>query len=330
MPYDPQHSVFATIGDFYKRTQPSTGKAVKRIIHCINPFLAKPGTEHDRAQRVTLTSMTVARRTASVVCPEIDVVFGKITLGDDFDSGLIEFDIHRTLTRSVLDLADFDVPRPLPLVMDLFTAVPVGRDDVFIFTNTDIALSSNFYGFVQSVFERGVDCAIINRRTISDYYKNEQDLALMAIETGTPHPGFDCFAMRGELRDKLMPYDSCVGIGGVMLPLVYQLLAFAKHPVVLLDAHATFHLGNDKSWTNEDFADYSKHNRKEIDRIFATLIEKPDQKEILLQRLSGAHEPWIFKDNLKRLAGLREGVNSQPDIGIIERLKLAASCLYRQ
>lgn len=296
--------VFTTLQEYCAETERAVAPRGSRIVHCLNPFPAKPGSEHDRAQRVTFASMAHARSVARRLQPELDVRFVKVTDAHDVSSTLIEFDDHYRIERSVTDLADFKIPRPLPIMMDVLTAAPVEPDDIVVFTNVDIALVPGFYGFLEAVFSRGADCAIINRRTISGIYEDERDLPLMACETGAPHPGFDCFAFRGRLRDELLPYDSCVGIGGVMLPLVHQLIARADRPVVLLDAHATYHLGNDRQWKNEDFADYVVHNRREVDRIFQALLDGPGVRDRLLHRLAQVHRPWVFPPRLRALAGL--------------------------
>lgn len=297
--------VFTTLQDYYAETRRAVAPNGSRIVHCINPFPARPGSEHDRAQRVTFASMTHARSVARQLQPELDVRFAKITDAHDVSSDLIAFDDHHRIERTITDLADFKIPRPLPIMMDVLTAAPVEPDDIVVFTNVDIALVPGFYGLLEAVFARGADCAIINRRTISGIYEDERDLPLMACETGAPHPGFDCFAFRGRLRDALLPYDGCVGIGGVMLPLVHQLIARADRPVVLLDAHATYHLGNDRQWQNEDFADYTAHNRREVDRIFQALLEDPALGDRMVQRLSQAHKAWVFPQRLRALAGLQ-------------------------
>lgn len=252
--------------------------------------------------------MTHARSVARQFQPELDVRFVKVTDAHDVSSALIEFDDHYRIGRTITDLADFKIPRPLPIMMDVLTAAPVEPDDIFVFTNVDIALVPGFYGFIEAVFTRGADCAIINRRTIPGIYEDERDIPLMACETGAPHPGFDCFAFRGRLRDTLLPYDSCVGIGLVMLPLVHQLLALADRPVVLLDAHATYHLGDDSLWLHDDFADYMAHNRREVERIFQALLDDlddPAMRDRLVQRLLQAHKPSVFPPRLRALAGLQ-------------------------
>lgn len=299
-------NVFKTLQDYYTETQRDFAPCRSRIVHCVNPFPASPGSEHDRAQRVTFASMTRARSVAMALSPQLDLRFAKVTDAEDVSTSLIAFDDHYTIERTVSDLAQFEVPRPLPIMMDILTAVPLDPDDIFVFTNVDIALVPGFYGFLEAIFSRGTDCAIINRRTISDVYEDERDLSLIAGEAGAPHPGFDCFAFRGRLRDALRPYDSCIGIGGVMLPLLHQLLALADRPVVLIDAHVTYHLGNDRQWAHEHFSDYHAHNRNEIDRVFQSLLDDPAIRDRMVQRLLAAPRIAIFPNRLRALAGLPE------------------------
>lgn len=321
MAYDPATQVFSNVSDFFEATTP--GDATRpRIVHCINPFQAPPESEHHRAQEVTLASMARARNVAHGAGSPVDVTFAKITHGDAFQSPLIDFHQAAELERSILDLGTFAIRRPLPLIMDILMAPQVAADDILIFTNVDIAVAPDFYGFVAALFARGADCAIINRRTISGAYHGPADLPIMACDVGTPHPGFDCFAMKGALRDDLMAYDSCVGIGGVMLPLVHQLLAGASKPVVLLDAHASFHLGDDKTWIDPALSDYTEHNRSEIDRVFSALIEDPDSKNRLTSRLSGAHRDWVFPNHLRQLAGVPEVEPSKKSKSVLQKLGL--------
>lgn len=296
--------VFLKLDGFYRATTAQSGPHGSRIVHALNPFPTKPGTEHDRAQQVTLATMTRARETAKSHKPDLQIDFAKVIVEDTVDTPGIDFETTHRLDRTITDLHSFNIPRPLPLAYDVLTALPLAQDDILVFTNVDIALMPDFYLFLDQIFARDVDAAVINRRSISDAYTGVDDLVIMGMEVGNPHTGFDCFAMRGSVRDKLVPYTGCVGIAGVMLPLVHMLLAKAERPVVLLDAHATFHLGNDRQWRSEKFADYSDHNIREIDRVFDVLTADSDTRERLIQRLSGAHAPWVFPRRLKTQAGV--------------------------
>lgn len=326
---DQSRQVYATVAEFYRATQNVEPAPVSRIVHCLNPFPAQPGSEHDRAQRMTFSSMSQARTVARHLVPNLRVDFAKITDEDDVPSDLITFDYHLRIDRTVSDLGTFRIARPLPIMMDLLTAVPLEPNDILVFTNVDISLSPGFYPFLKAIFRRGVDCAIINRRTVSNAYADETDIDIAAAEIGTPHPGFDCFALRGHLRNKMIPYDSCVGIGNVMLPLVHQIFALAERPVILTDAHATFHLGDDQQWRSEEFADYQAHNQAEVHRVFQAILDNPITKERLLDRLSvlsGAYRNTMFNADLRAQAGWTE---PEPQGDGLPRAKHARGILQR-
>lgn len=295
---------FQTVQEFFQASA-VTGRAPNRIVHCVNPFPAKLNSEHHRAQSVTLASMAAARTFARCHSPDLSVDLVSVTLpGEEVDTIGIAFTEEIRLERSILDIRTFNVPRQLPLIFDILSAPAVAPDDILVYTNIDISLTPQFYIVLAELFARGADCAVINRRTISNAYHDPDDLALMALEVGTPHPGFDCFAFRGKLRDSMVPFSSCIGIGGVMLPLLYNLLALAEAPTVLLDAHATFHIGDDKSWRKPDLGDYSAFNSAELDRVFDALQSDPEIGARLVSRLQGAHLPWVFPDRLRARVGI--------------------------
>ena len=162
--YDPNHSVFTTLAAFCDATDSPEPQTPCRIVHSLNPFPAPPGTEHHRAQRVTLASLDTARRVSRQLHPEIEVVLAKVTTEPDDPPLPVAFDRHHEIRSSILDLHAFQVARPLPLVMDLLTAIDLAPDDIFVFTNVDIAVTPGFYPFLAELFARGADCAIINRR----------------------------------------------------------------------------------------------------------------------------------------------------------------------
>lgn len=270
-------SPFQTVKDLMSRSRPARAQLDDQttILHCINPFPAEPGSEHDLAQRVTFASVRRARQVAAALAPQVRTRLASVVLtGESAASGDL-FDEEHVLNRSILDIGRFEKQRRLPVLIDILRAPSPADSDILVYTNADIGLVPQFYLFLRRLFARGIDCAIVNRRTISASYPDAEEIELMSAEASTPHPGFDCFAFRASLRERLVPFDSCIGIGGVMLPLLYNLLAFAEEPAIVLDAHATFHLGNDETWRSSDFNDYSAFNRRQIDHVFQTLIDNP-------------------------------------------------------
>lgn len=275
-----------------------------KIVHCVNLFEAPVGSEHHRAQAVTLHSMSLARDFAKTLSPDLKVHLVSATVRADAGLSPKAFETHYFLERTVQDLASFKVPRALPLICDILNNVKLNKTDILIYTNVDIALMPGFYGFIEDVFSRGFDCAIINRRTISEGYDGPDQIARMYAELGAVHQGFDCFAFRAGLRDKMVPYNSCIGAANVMRPLVYNLLAFSDNPVVLLDAHETFHIGNDKAWKSDEYYDYSEFNRTEAYKVFDGILEDKEAKRRLITRLQGCHKRWVFSNEFRLRAGL--------------------------
>jgi hypothetical protein len=256
-----------------------------RMVHVVNTFRAEADSSHDRAQRMTLESMRVARDVAPVIDNSLKVRQLAAVVSDQ-DVVSDAFDDIIALQRTIRDLARFRVPRPLPLIQDILDGPALADDEVLIYTNVDIALVPNFYVFVADLFRLGLDALVINRRTVSDTYPGPEALALAVAEVGAEHPGYDCFAFRAGIRRQFVPWQSCVGIAGVMSPLLYNILAVARAPCVLLDAHVTFHLGDDKAWQRPEFEDYAALNRAELVQTFQRLCEDPERKTRMLSALA--------------------------------------------
>ena len=256
-----------------------------RIAHVVNTFRTEADSPHDRAQRMTLESMRVARDVAPLIDNSLKVRHLAAVVSDQ-DVVSDAFDDIIALERTIQDLARFQVPRPLPLIQDILDGPSLVDDEVLIYTNVDIAIVPNFYAFVADLFRLGLDALIVNRRTVSDTYPGPEALSLAVAEVGAEHSGYDCFAFRAGIRQQFVPWQSCVGIAGVMSPLLYNILAVARAPCVLLDAHVTFHLGDDKAWQRPEFDDYAALNREELVRTFQRLCEDPERKARMLSALA--------------------------------------------
>jgi len=238
---------------------------VPRLFHVINPFCPKPGSEHENAQRVTYECIRQARLcsgsdSVEVVC----VVFPE-------DASVVpkDFTCSAVLSRSIMDL--MESPRALPLLFDILaTPLPGGEarhDDYIIYTNIDIAPMPSFYRFVCEVACRGFDAFAINRRTVDMRTGGGVDFGMMQCEIGEKHPGTDCVVFRRELLEKFVKSDCCIGVSAVMKSLLYNIAAFSPNMVIFRDAHATFHLGDDRQWSNPTFQPLSDHNKSEANRI---------------------------------------------------------------
>lgn len=171
-----------------------------------------------------------------------------VTTQYEEDKAIIPKDFHQlsNLTRSVLDVNPTLTKRKLPLIKDiLHKLTEVETGEYFIYTNVDIALLPHFYDSVNAFIELGHDAVIINRRRLTKEYNSLAQLPLMYADLGLSHPGFDCFIFHRDLLDQFILEDICVGISFLEVSLMHNLLAFAKKPLYVPDAHVTFHLGLD-------------------------------------------------------------------------------------
>jgi hypothetical protein len=126
----------------------------------------------------------------------------------------------------------------------------------------------------------------------------------MLGEAGEAHQGCDCFAFRAGLRERFVPHLACLGVSSVDVPLIQNLMVFAERPVVLRDAHVTFHLGDDRSWTDPAFADYFEHNLAEADRVFDALCADPARRDRLVSAIDGSGERGRLSNRMRKRIGL--------------------------
>ena len=298
----PRQIDLAELGQLRAKLTPVPGPV--RITHVVNPFPATPGSEHDRAQKVSLATMDRARRVAAVTDPDVKVRHVAAVLSGEAPEEAGRFDEVLTLGRSVLDLKTFAHPRPLPLIHDILTAPDLPDDEILIYTNADIALTDGFYGFVARLLRDGFDAIIINRRDIANGWTGPDDIAIMSAEVGRSHSGADCFAFRAGLRKRFEPWSGCLGIPHVMRPLCHNMLVSAESPCMLLDAHVTFHIGSDASWRNSKYNDYRAHNLAEADRVFDLMHADPARLARLLSALRLDRNVVALSPSQRRRLGL--------------------------
>ncbi|MDY0296437.1 MAG: hypothetical protein RB296_03880 [Acidobacteriota bacterium] len=240
-----------------------------RFVHGINLVDAPPDSELGSAQAIALETIRCARDFAAGEV-KVDVV----CVPDPGWSGEIPADWHLTapLKRTVSDLHRFSRPRRLPLLTDILERIHAGiAADFMIFTNADIALLPFFYLSLARLAENGYDAMVINRRTIPDYPRVSDAIPLMAAEIGGPHPGYDCFVFEHRTFPFFRLGRVCMGSAWVGRTLLVNLLCHARRFAEFRDYHLTFHLGDDQTWRNEEYADYQQYNHEEFLRIFNEL-----------------------------------------------------------
>ncbi len=265
----------ACLGDFLAELAPAPvwSGEVLRIAHIVNPFTAAAGSGHERVQAATLASM---RRAKSVAGDGLAVDLIAIRHVDDDIAGLEEFVSGPPLTRTVLDVASFTKPRPFPILFDILDhgVAAAGKADVIVFTNIDINLAPHFYETLRALWRRGFDAMTINRRTVAAAYDGNgagTDWALADSDHGRSHPGFDCFVFARAAFASFVPSQSCLGMPVVGRSLLYNMVAHAERMVMLTNVQMTYHFGNERSWRNEAYREYYRHNVQASQEVLAVL-----------------------------------------------------------
>ena len=211
------------------------------------------------------------------------------------------------LTTSSSELSAFKVERRLPLlreVLDGFGSSPAA--DALILTNTDIGLQPAFYDLVAEILQLGYDAFTINRRTVAPTFA-PGSTALAQAAVGLQHPGTDCFVFAPHVLDGVDVGDILMGTRYVARTLLEELTVRAQRYRAFSDLHATFHLGDDRVWTDETFSDYEDFNRNEHERA---RTRRAESEAVARRRANGdRHARLIFcaapgRSGTQFLAGL--------------------------
>ena len=240
--------------------------------HVINSFITQPGHHLNFAQQVTVLSMKKASQFS-----QNTVNVGLYTAQFPEDSPAVPPDFITTpdLTRSFRDITSNDHAAKLPLLTDILNALVISSSaDYLIYSNLDIALMPNFYETVQAIADAGHDAFVINRRTISNDYQRLEDLPYMYAEPGELHRGWDCFIFRRGLLPLLELDQVCIGAPLVGLVFYANLAVYAENFKEFTDLHLTFHLGDDRVWSQPKHEPALIHNRKIALKILSSLQTK--------------------------------------------------------
>jgi hypothetical protein len=231
--------------------------------HILNPFVAKPGSEHEVASRVTWETL----RRADAVARQhgIDVDCCAVILPGD--EAAVHLPTRRTvyLKRTVQDVHPMRPARLFPLATDLLKlGARESTSSHVIFSNMDIAVQPHFYTALRDLIEGSVgrDVPFTVPRLNIDKSLAEGPLETMYAATGPVGVGYDCFVIPRELIAELDLGTCCIGAPHFDLLLFMALDAASRHRVRSLDAERlTFHLGNDIGWAA--MLDYVEHNLSE-------------------------------------------------------------------
>ena len=279
--------------------------------HLLNPFPARPGSEHAIASRVTWATLRAAH--AHAVEQGVAVTCRAVVLPGD--ESAIEAPCSSTvhLARTVADVADLKPLRPLPLIGDLLKlGVESATSSHIVFSNMDIAVQPHFYTALHALVDKlGIDVPFTVARTNIDAALADAPLEKLYAAEGSLGHGYDCFVIPSPLVAKLDLGNSCIGA-----PHFDQLLYMALD---ILSAgrvrsfnheHLTFHLGNDIAWAA--MMDYVEHNLAEalaaIERMKRSHPVKPDSA---FDRLNKGH----FRRNARLSSRMLRKVRRIPGFG---------------
>lgn len=284
-----------------------------------------------------LTFQTI-ERARQFAAPDFPVDCVVVTFPED--AKLVPDDAVRapSLERDVTNIAEFTLARRLPLLFDVIEsgismALPgaarprsarlfdlfadrlirrrrVGTqwsgtaDEVefSVLSNSDIHLQPHFYRVMGTLIREGYDVITANRRTIAVGTQRAGDLPLYLAERGSDHPGLDCFVFPTSMIEHFQPSQCCCGAGHVMRSLLFNLVAQARRLLMLTRAQMTFHLNDDRHWSDPRFAGYLEFNIAQAQSVITRLAVDPEKAERLAEFIS-AHEMDVYRDALPKSGG---------------------------
>jgi hypothetical protein len=317
------------------------GPTQVRFTHILNPYRAQ--TQRARAiQELTFETIRIATLAAAA---SVKVRCICVTFPDEIDIVPADFLAAGTLTRTVADVAAFQVHRRMPLVFDILDSGVAlveapGCEDFIIFSNMDIHLQPNFYLVVWDFIKAGYDVIDVHRRLIPEYEPSSHKLPLMFAEQGSHHGGMDCVVFPHAKYKLFVRNNACVGMSLVMKGMIFNCATHAKRFLVLSNAHLTFHLGNDRAWAVPLFQDYTDFNFSESMRVVATLSQDKVSVVRLIATLKAMkmNQKFILAAEMaSRVASgnceLRSVVSRKPSVArsrILTRAWQAIASLWRK
>ncbi|WP_171239803.1 hypothetical protein [Ruegeria sp. HKCCA5491] len=279
------------LGELYEFFgEPEVPNKPVRLVHVVNFFSVNGNL--DFTQEATAKSMLVAAESSKSGFGETKLV--QVGSPEDVDILPNGFVQSAFLERDIRDFGKFEIERTFPLLFDILDrgSEYAGANDYVIYTNADICLKEHFYGAIRQLILAGFDAVTVNRMTLCDNQTSAPQ-ALVAAEIGKLHGGFDCFIFRKSHYQSYQKSNSCLGIGGVARPLLYNMVTTSKRMLMLQNVNLTYHFGNDKPWLDESYLDYAAHNRAEMVTTLQKLLRHPEKQEALKSFCFNHPEPKV-------------------------------------
>lgn len=184
------------------------------------------------------------------------------------------------LRRASTDYGEITVPRRLPLMADVLSALAHGEGvDAVICSNIDIGLRPDFYAAVAGLLTDGWDAFTVNRRSVSSP-PGAPVPAHVRTGVGRRHPGSDCFVMTPRILRSVDVGDALLGTPFVGMILLEEMHAHARRFRRFSDLAITWHRGADGPWRGEGQGGPRSHNRAQLTARRA-VRGAPDRRERL-------------------------------------------------
>ena len=235
------------------------------LVHLFSPYRLQNCDErfcpYDQAQTVAIASMQRAASQAT----RASVTLAATAFADEADvvtpDGFLRLDPLLRSTRS--EFPDFVSDKRLPFIADIFEALKRHRNfatfDYVVYSNSDIIVHESFYDIVALAIDHGHDAFTINRQTVSAVGEDGSlfsalDLDRIFALEGEEHPGSDCFVIKREIFEQIKLGDLYLGFPPFANFVLFQIEAGAENYRVFEsnELKATYHLGDDQSWREDD------------------------------------------------------------------------------
>jgi len=234
-----------------------------KIAHVINPVDAKPPSDLITAQPITFESMRIARKFAKNKKIEQWACF----YPEDEHIVPDYFKKLPCLQHDISNFKKFGIRRKLPLFREMLDLVVDASDaDYIVQTNADIALMPHFYKLIYELIGKGHEAFIINKRVIPAYYSKVSELPEMYCELGGAHNGSDCFVFPSHMYGKFELGDICMGTPWSEATLTMNMAEYCEL-TTFRNMHATFHIGDSRTWLSPKLNDYRLFNTNEFARV---------------------------------------------------------------
>ena len=292
--------------------------------HVINPFRAKPGSEHARASDVTWRTLDAAIAQARINQIEVDLC-AAILPGDE-EAVVARSARTVRLTRTVQDVASLAPVRHFPLIADILSSgAAASTHSHLIYSNMDIAVQPQFYVALAEILRHRVPAgaSLAVSRINIDAALWDRELHEMYAADGDQGVGYDCFVIPREVVGRLDLGHCCIGAAHFDYLLFIELDVLSDGGVRLFDnERLTFHLGNDIAWSA--MLDYVEHNLAECMSCIARIRERctifPGG---VFDRVDRNH----FRRNARLTSRMLRGLRRLPAVG---RLVLAGKRLLKR